>query len=154
METEPKIIREIKTSNWGVRIVRKDSEIYLQYTTPLASYEAKLYDIIKLIDTYCRPDETDCGTWYRWHDDNVKTVPPIFEKVIRVMKYLPIGEVPGMYVGELQQIYGLCFRKRFYRVYVLWGGIWGDYRLWIIVAPPINNEAAETWCAYCHSDFC
>ena len=148
------VIKEVKTSNWAVRLVRRGSEIYLQYVTPLSEYEAKLYDIVKLIGKYCESVKSDCATWYRWHDKDISSVPPIFSTVVRVMKYIPVGEVPGWHVEYIEQVYSLCYRKNFYRIYVMRGGIWGDYRLWIVVAPPINNEAAESWCSYCRSEFC
>ncbi len=159
LRTEENVIREIKSpsNTWVVKLIRRGNDgVYIKYVAHngLSVHEAKLSDIIRLIDKYCG-DGNDCnGMWYRWHDPHVDSIDPIFGSIIRVMKYIPVGELPGLYVGHLEQIYSLCYKNKFYRMFAMWGGIWGDYRIWIIIAPPINNEMGAKWCSYCRSEFC
>ena len=155
LRTEEKVIKEIKSPSgtWKLRLIRRGDAIdgiYIQYVSNggLSVHEARLYDLVRLIDS-CGANDCN-GMWYR-RDSGID---PFFEYVVRVVKFLPIGEVPGMYVGHLEQIYSLCYRRKFYRIYIMHGGIWGDYRLWIIISPPINNEMGEKWCSYCRSEFC
>ncbi len=153
---EVEVIREYKyTSSRGIRIVRKGGELFIQYEGLLKEiYEANLRELIKLIDTYCA--DSDCGDswwWKGWWKER-HNIDYIFARVVRVAKRLPVGELPGWHITHMEQIYGVCYRGKFYRLYAAWGGIWGDYRPWLIVAPPINNEVGAKWCSYCRSEFC